>query len=293
MPDSRPQLPPLRDVIARHGLRARRSMGQHFLFDLNLTGRIARMATQFLPAPANDLSLGTVIEIGPGPGGLTRALLDAGTGHLVALEKDHRCLAALAELAEAYPGRLDVREADALALDAAGIGSPPRRIIANLPYNISTVLLLRWLTVLARDPTAFAGFILMFQSEVADRLVAPPRSKAYGRLSVITQWLCDVQPLFEIPARAFTPPPKVTSTVVGLRPRPKPLAAADMSVLERVTAAAFGQRRKMLRQSLKSLGADAGALISAAGVPETARAEELDVEAFCALARALTDQTAG
>lgn len=292
MPDPAPRLPPLRDVIARHGLGARKSLGQHFLFDLNLTARIVRAATQFLAPPAGDLSLGTVIEVGPGPGGLTRALLDAGTGCLVAIEKDHRCVAALTELAAAYPGRLDVRETDALSLDAAHIGAAPRRIIANLPYNISTALLLRWLADLARDPEAFSGFVLMFQSEVADRLTAHPRSKAYGRLSVITQWLCHVQPLFEIPARAFTPPPKVTSTVVGLQPRSQPLAAADMPILERITAAAFGQRRKMLRQSLRSLGTDASALLSAAGVPETARAEELDVEAFCALARALAARPA-
>ncbi len=290
MPESEPRLPPLRDVIARHGLGARKSLGQHFLFDLNLTARIVRAASQFLPPPGGDLSLGTVIEVGPGPGGLTRALLGAGTRCLVAIEKDHRCVAALAELADAYPGRLDVLETDALALDAAHIGTAPRRIIANLPYNISTALLLRWLADVARDPTAFSGFVLMFQSEVADRLNAHPRTKAYGRLSVITQWLCHVQPLFEIPARAFTPPPKVTSTVVGLQPRAEPLAAADMPTLERVTAAAFGQRRKMLRQSLRSLGADTGALLTATGVPETARAEELDVEAFCALARALSEQ---
>ena len=290
MPESAPRLPPLRDVIARHGLSARKSLGQHFLFDLNLTGRIVRAAGRFLPAPAGDLSLGTVIEIGPGPGGLTRALLGAGTGHLVAIERDPRCLAALADLAAAYPGRLEVREADALALNVARIGAMPRRIVANLPYNVSTALLLRWLGDLARDPNCFSGFVLMFQSEVADRLVARPRSKAYGRLSVITQWLCHVRPLFEIPARAFTPPPKVSSTLVGLRPHPQPLAAADMATLERVTAAAFGQRRKMLRQSLKSLGTDTGALLEAAGVPETARAEELDVESFCALARALANQ---
>ncbi len=291
MPNSEPRLPPLRDVIAKHGLNARKSLGQHFLFDLNLTGRIVRTASQFLPPPTGNLTLGTVIEIGPGPGGLTRALLSAGTGNLIAIEKDHRCVAALAELAEAYPDRLDVRETDAIALDAAHIGAAPRRIIANLPYNISTPLLLRWLADVARDPSAFSGFVLMFQSEVADRLTARPRSKAYGRLSVITQWLCHVQPLFEVPARAFTPPPKVDSTVVGLRPRPMPLAAADMPTLERVTAAAFGQRRKMLRQSLKSLGADTGALLTATGVPETARAEELEVEEFCALARALAERT--
>jgi len=290
LPDTQPRLPPLRDVIARHGLSARKSLGQHFLFDLNLTDRIVRAASQFLPPPAGDLAAGTVIEIGPGPGGLTRSLLAAGVRRLVAVEKDPRCLAALAELAEAYPGRVEVREADALTIDTPSLGPAPRRIIANLPYNIATALLLRWLADLAADPAAFAGMVLMFQSEVADRLAARPRGKAYGRLSVISQWLCHVQPLFEIPARAFTPPPKVASTVVGLRPRPQPLAAAAMPTLERVTAAAFGQRRKMLRQSLKSLGADVGALLAAAGVAETARAEELDVTAFCALARALADQ---
>ncbi|HEX9790088.1 MAG TPA: 16S rRNA (adenine(1518)-N(6)/adenine(1519)-N(6))-dimethyltransferase RsmA [Kiloniellales bacterium] len=291
MPEPEPRLPPLRDVIARHGLNARKSLGQHFLFDLNLTDRIVRAASQFLPPPANDLATGTVIEVGPGPGGLTRSLLAGGARRLVAIEKDTRCLAALAELAQAYPGRLEVREADALSVDMATLCPAPRRIIANLPYNISTALLLRWLTNIAADPAALAGMILMFQSEVADRLTASPRSKAYGRLSVITQWLCHIQPLFTVPARAFTPPPKVDSTVVGLRPRAQPLAEAAMPVLERVTAAAFGQRRKMLRQSLKSLGADAGMLLATAGVPETARAEELDVAAFCALARALAAQT--
>lgn len=277
-------------MIARHGLSARKSLGQHFLLDLNLTDRIVRAARRFLPPPADNLATGTVIEVGPGPGGLTRSLLAGGVRRLVLVEKDRRCLAALAELAEAYPGRVDVREADALAIDAPSLGPAPRRIIANLPYNIATPLLLRWLADLAADADAYAGMILMFQSEVADRLAARPRRKAYGRLSVVVQWLCHVQPLFAVPARAFTPPPKIASTVVGLRPRPCPLAAADMAALERVTAAAFGQRRKMLRQSLKSLGVDAAALLAAAGVPETARAEELDVEAFCALARALSSR---
>ena len=282
-----PDLPPLREVIARHGLSARKSFGQHFLLDLNLTGRMVRAMADFIPAPDNDLTQGTVIEIGPGPGGLTRALLAAGTQRLIAIEKDRRCLGALGELAAAYPDRLEVVEADALDVDAATLGSAPRRIAANLPYNVATPLLLRWLTALAAEPTAFAGLVLMFQKEVAARLTAVPATKAYGRLSVVTQWLCEARPLFEVPARAFTPPPKVVSTVVGLRPRARPLAPASMAALERVTGAAFGQRRKMLRQSLRSLGVDTPALIAAAEVPETARAEELAVEEFCALAREL------
>jgi len=287
LPDIDPDLPPLREVIARHGLAARKSFGQHFLLDLNLTGRMVRTLGDFLPGPAGDLAQGTVVEIGPGPGGLTRALLAAGAGRLIAIEKDRRCLAALAELTAAYPERLEVVDSDALDIAAETLGEAPRRIVANLPYNVATPLLLRWLTALAADPNAFAGLVLMFQKEVAERLTAVPSTKAYGRLSVITQWLCEVRPLFEVPARAFTPPPKVVSTVVGLRPRAQPLAPAPMAVLERVTGAAFGQRRKMLRQSLKSLGVDTPALIAAAQVPETARAEELTVEKFCAIAREL------
>jgi 16S rRNA (adenine1518-N6/adenine1519-N6)-dimethyltransferase len=291
MPEIGPDLPPLREVIARHRLAARKSFGQHFLLDLNLTGRMVRTLGDFLPGPAGDLAQGTVVEIGPGPGGLTRALLTAGAGRLIAIEKDRRCLAALAELTTAYPDRLEVLDADALDIATETLGEAPRRIVANLPYNVATPLLLRWLTALAADPNAFAGLVLMFQKEVAERLTAVPSTKAYGRLSVITQWLCEVRPLFEVPARAFTPPPKVVSTVVGLKPRAQPLAPAPMAVLERVTAAAFGQRRKMLRQSLKSLGANTPALIAAAQVPETARAEELTVEKFCALARALEEQS--
>jgi 16S rRNA (adenine1518-N6/adenine1519-N6)-dimethyltransferase len=287
LPEPAPDLPPLREVIARHGLRARKALGQHFLLDLNLTGRIARAPGGFLEGPAGELSQGSVIEVGPGPGGLTRALLAAGAAHVVAIEKDRRCLAALAELEAAYPGRLELIEADALKIDAARLGRPPRRIVANLPYNISTPLLLSWLSALAAQPGAFAGFVLMFQKEVAARLTARPRRKAYGRLSVITQWLCEARLLFEVPARAFTPPPKVTSAVVGLRPRPEPLAPASLPSLERVTAAGFGQRRKMLRQSLKSLDVDVAELLAAAKVAETARAEELEVADFCALARAL------
>jgi 16S rRNA (adenine1518-N6/adenine1519-N6)-dimethyltransferase len=270
-------LPPLREVIARHGLGARKSLGQHFLLDLNLTGRIARAAP--------DLSRGTVIEVGPGPGGLTRALLAEGATNLVVVEKDRRCLEALAELAVAYPGRLEVVEGDALKMDLAALGPAPRQIVSNLPYNISTALLVRWLTALADDPAAFSALTLMFQKEVAARLVAMPRSGPYGRLSVLTQWLCAARPLFDIPPRAFTPPPKVVSSVVALTPRAEPLAPASLAALEKVTAAAFGQRRKMLRQSLKSLGGDTARLFEATGIAPTARAEELAVEEFCALAR--------
>ncbi len=273
------ELPPLREVIARFGLGARKALGQHFLLDLNLTGRIARAAP--------DLSQGCVIEIGPGPGGLTRALLAEGARHVIAVEKDRRCLEALAEIAAAWPGRLEVIEGDALQVDLATLGSAPRQIVANLPYNISTALLVRWLSALAGDPQAFSAMTLMFQKEVAERLLAAPRSRHYGRLSVLTQWLCETRALFDIPPRAFTPPPKVTSTVVALMPRAQPLAPARLELLERVTAAAFGQRRKMLRQSLKSLGGNTARLFEATGIAPTARAEELSVEEFCALARAV------
>ncbi len=224
-----------------------------------------------------------MIEVGPGPGGLTRALLAAGASRVVAIERDHRCLAALGELAAAFPGRLRVVAGDVLDIDTAQLCPPPRQIVANLPYNISTVLLLRWLD----QVRAYQGLTLMFQKEVALRLVAGPGSRTYGRLSVITQWLCETRLMFHLPARAFTPPPKVTSTLVGLSPRAEPLDPAPKAALQRVTAAAFGQRRKMLRSSLKSLGVDAARLIAAAGVDPTARAEALDVAQFCALARAL------
>jgi 16S rRNA (adenine1518-N6/adenine1519-N6)-dimethyltransferase len=267
-------LPPLKQVIGRHGLSARRSLGQHFLFDLNLTGRIARAA--------GDLSTGTTIEVGPGPGGLTRALLDAGAARLIVIERDDRAVAIQEEIAAHYPGRLEILAADALTVDIAALGEPPRRIVANLPYNISTVLLLAWL----RRAEAFESLTLMFQKEVVDRLAAAPGSPDYGRLSVITQWLCTVRPQFNVAREAFTPPPKVASTVVRLVPRPAPLAPARMETLERVTAAAFGQRRKMLRSSLKTLG-DADALLAATGITPTLRAEDVPVEGFCALARAV------
>jgi len=266
-----PDLPPLRDVIRRHGLNAKRRLGQSFLLDLNLTARIARAA--------GDLSGINVIEIGPGPGGLTRALLDAGAAEVIAVEKDSRCIEALGELCSAYPGRLRIIEGDALEIDAAELTDGPRKIVANLPYNIATPLLLSWL----RSIESFSGLTLMFQKEVADRITASPGSKSYGRLSVITQWLCETRHEFNVSKEAFTPPPKVTSTVVSLRPRDEPLAQATWNNLETVTATAFGQRRKMLRSSLKSLRLD----IEDMGIDPTARAEELSVEQFCALARAI------
>ena len=267
-------LPPLRDVLAAHGLTARKSLGQHFLLDLNLTGRIARAA--------GDLGRGTTIEIGPGPGGLTRALLEQGARQVIAIERDDRAIAIQQEIAAAYPGRLEIIADDALRVAVERLGEAPRRVVANLPYNISTVLLLAWL----RHVDAFESLTLMFQKEVVDRLAAAPRSSDYGRLSVMAQWLCEVRPLFNVDKRAFTPPPNVMSTVVQLLPRPQPLAPARRQTLERVTAAAFGQRRKMLRSSLKALG-PAEDLLAAAGIVPTARAEELPVEAFCALARQL------
>jgi len=276
-------LPPLREIIARHGIIADKRLGQNFLLDLNLTHRIARAAGQ--------LEHCTVVEIGPGPGGLTRALLIAGARRVVAIERDPRCLAALAELAAAYPGRLELLAGDARELDPAALSSPPRKIVANLPYNIATALLLRWLDRI----DAYESLTLMFQREVAERLVAMPRSPAYGRLSVIVQWLAEPKILFDLPPSAFVPPPKVTSSVVSLLPRAIPLAPADKARLERVTAAAFGQRRKMLRASLRALGVPAEPLLDAAGVAPTARAEELSVGEFCAHARALeaADQAAG
>ena len=266
-------LPPLRDIIAAFDLRAKRQLGQNFLLDLNLTGRIARAA--------GDLTGCTVLEVGPGPGGLTRALLAEGARHIVAIERDPRCIDALAMLSAAYPGRLSLVNDDALAVDEGTLIEGPCKLIANLPYNIATPLLIKWL----HHPERFISLTLMFQKEVADRLVAVPRSKAYGRLSIITQWLYEVKPLFDISPQAFTPPPKVTSTVVSLTPRAKPLAPANFAILEKVTAAAFGQRRKMLRASLKTLRPDAEALLQAADIDPTRRAEELSVEEFCRLAR--------
>lgn len=271
-----PSLPPLRDVIATHRLRAKRSLGQNFLLDLNLTGKIARAA--------GDLGGVNVIEIGPGPGGLTRALLDADAGRVIAIEHDRRCVEALSELQSAYPDRLTVIEADALKVDISALAPAPRKIVANLPYNIAAPLLIGWLRRIAAAPGSISGMTLMFQREVADRLTAQPGSKDYGRLTIISQWLCQIQRMFNLPPEAFTPPPKVISTVVNFMPRPEPLASADLASLEKITAAAFGQRRKMLRSSLRGLAIDLQSL----NIEGTRRAEELTVEQFCALARALS-----
>ena len=268
-------LPPLREVIAAHGLDARKRFGQHFLLDLNLTRRIARAA---LP-----LGEGTVIEIGPGPGGLTRALLLEGATRVVAIEIDPRAIAALRELEAVAGGRLQLVEADALKVDIAALGPPPRRIVANLPYNVSTALLVRWL----HQSAAIADMVLMFQKEVADRLAAAPRTKDYGRLSVLTQHVCTVQRLFDIAPSAFVPPPKVVSSVARLTPKPDGLSANGLGALERLTAAAFGQRRKMLRSALAGVLADPVGVLESLGLRPTARAEELSVGDFVRLSKAL------
>ena len=312
-------LPPLREVVARYGLDAKRSLGQNFLFDLNLTARIARAA-----GPFDDT---IIVEIGPGPGGLTRALLEQGA-QVIAVERDPRCLPALEEIAAHYPGRLTIVEGDALEIDIAAlvrthapvipdaretsdresranseknanspldlrpVGNDNRasaRICANLPYNVATALLTRWIAA-EPWPSVFDRYVLMFQKEVALRIVATPKERAdYGRLAVLCGWRTRARILFDVSPAAFTPPPKVTSSVIELTPNPRPLHC-DPRALSRVTQAAFGQRRKMLRQSLKSLGVDAAALLVAAGIDETKRAEEIDVAGFVALANALSAQ---
>lgn len=313
-------LPPLREVVARYGLDAKKSLGQNFLFDLNLTARIARAA-----GPFDDT---VIVEIGPGPGGLTRALLEQGA-RVIAVERDPRCLPALEEIAAYYPGRLTIVEGDALEIDIAALvrthapvipdaretsdresssalmasdmdsSSGPRpvgndsrrsaRICANLPYNVATALLTKWIAA-EPWPSVFDRYVLMFQKEVALRIVATPKERAdYGRLAVLCGWRTKARILFDVSPAAFTPPPKVTSSVIELTPNSKPLHC-DPRALSRVTQAAFGQRRKMLRQSLKSLGVDAAALLAAAGIDETKRAEEIDVAGFVALANALSAQ---
>lgn len=271
-------LPPLREVIATHGLSARKELGQNFILDLNLTAKIARMA--------GDLSACDVIEIGPGPGGLTRGLLAEGARRVIAVEKDRRCLPALNQIAEAHPGRLEVIEGDALAVDLSGRLTPPVRIVANLPYNVGTELLIRWLTPPAWPPF-WSSLTLMFQREVAERITAAPGSRAYGRLSILAQWRCEARIVMDLPPQAFVPPPKVSSAVVHLTALPAPRFPADPATLERVVAAAFGQRRKMLRASLRGLTPGIEELLNAVGIPPTARAEEIGIEGFCALARAL------
>ncbi|MFC6488775.1 16S rRNA (adenine(1518)-N(6)/adenine(1519)-N(6))-dimethyltransferase RsmA [Nitratireductor sp. GCM10026969] len=270
-------LPPLREVIQRHGLFAKKALGQNFLLDLNLTRRIARVA-----AP---LEHATIIEVGPGPGGLTRALLSEGAARVVAVERDERCIAALEEIAAHYPGRLEIVADDALAVDFARLaaGAGPVKLVANLPYNIGTELLIRWLTP-ERWPPFYQSMSLMFQREVAERIVAPPGSRHYGRLGVLAGWRTDARIAFDVSPEAFTPPPKVTSSVVEIVPKKAPLPV-EAGKLARVTEAAFGQRRKMLRQSLKRLGGEA--LLAATGIDGTRRAETLSVEEFVTLANAL------
>jgi 16S rRNA (adenine1518-N6/adenine1519-N6)-dimethyltransferase len=269
-------LPPLRDVIRRHGLSARKSLGQNFLLDLNLTARIARAA-----GPLEGV---TVVEVGPGPGGLTRALLAAGARRVIGIERDPRAVGALAEIAMHYPGRLEIIEADALNFDPrAHLDTGPTRVVANLPYNVATALLVAWLSATPWPPW-YDDLVLMFQREVAERLIADPGSGGYGRLSVLAGWRCRAKLLFDIAPSAFVPPPKVTSSLVRLTPRPDPLAA-ELADLERVTAAAFGQRRKMLRQSLKTLVPDPMPLLAAAGIATTARAQDIPIAGFVALAR--------
>ncbi len=269
-------LPPLREVIATHGLRARKELGQNFLLDLNLTSRIARVA-----AP---LEAATIIEVGPGPGGLTRALLAEGARKVIAIERDERALPALAEIAAAYPGRLEVISGDALEIDYAALADGPTKLVSNLPYNIGTELLTRWLTV-EPWPPFFESLTLMFQREVAERIIARPGDDAYGRLGVLCGWRTEARIAFNVGREAFTPPPKITSSVVHLRPKTLTdgVRARDLEV---VTRAAFGQRRKMVRQSLKSLGVPMEPLLAAAGLEGSERAEELPVETFLKLAQA-------
>lgn len=272
-------LPPLREVIAAHGLNAKKSLGQNFLLDLNLTRKIAR--------GAGDLTDSAIIEVGPGPGGLTRALLMEGAKHVIAIERDARCLPALEEISAAYPGHLTVIEDDAMTVDEAALASPAK-IVANLPYNVGTALLIKWLTM-EPWPPFWTSLTLMFQREVAERIVATPGGKAYGRLAVLSQWRSTPAILFDVPPTAFVPAPKVTSSIVHITPSAPPANAPSIGALGRVTAAAFGQRRKMLRGSLKQLTATPEPLLEAVGIDPTARAEEVDVAGFCRLAKAFED----
>ena len=271
-------LPPLRQVISDHGLSARKSLGQNFLLDLNLTAKIARQA--------GDLTGCDVLEIGPGPGGLTRGLLAEGARRVLAVEKDARCIPALEQIAAAYPGRLQVVNGDALSIDPLLHLTPPVRVAANLPYNIGTELLVRWLTPPSWPPF-WLSLTLMFQREVAERIVALPGSKAYGRLAILAQWRSEARIVLSLPPEAFTPAPKVSSAVVHLKALPKPRFEADAAVLSRVVATAFNQRRKMMRAALKGLAPDIEDRLIAAGIAPTTRAEQVPLEAFCALARAV------
>jgi 16S rRNA (adenine1518-N6/adenine1519-N6)-dimethyltransferase len=269
-------LPPLREVIAKHQLSARKALGQNFLLDLNLTARIARIP--------GDLSQTDVIEVGPGPGGLTRGLLSEGARRVLAIEKDPRCLPALGEIADAYPDRFNVIEGDALEVDPLEHLTPPIAICANLPYNVGTELLIRWLTP-KEWPPFWSSLTLMFQKEVAQRITAQPGSKAYGRLAILSQWRAEAHVALTLPPEAFSPPPKVHSAVVHLTALPEPRFPADAKILERVVAKAFNQRRKMLRAALKGMAPDLEDRLLAAGIQPTERAEQVSLEAFCALAR--------
>ncbi|MFY1708807.1 16S rRNA (adenine(1518)-N(6)/adenine(1519)-N(6))-dimethyltransferase RsmA [Tritonibacter scottomollicae] len=275
-------LPPLREVIATHQLSARKSLGQNFLLDLNLTAKIARQA--------GDLTGCDVLEIGPGPGGLTRGLLSEGARRVLAIEKDQRCLPALEEIAAAYPGQLQVINGDALEVDPLAHLTPPIRVAANLPYNVGTELLVRWLTP-KEWPPFWQSLTLMFQREVAERIVAKPGSKAYGRLALLAQWRAEARIAVSLPPEAFTPPPKVSSAVVHLTALPEPRFPADAAILSRVVAAAFNQRRKMLRASLKGISPQIEDHLNAAGIPPTERAEQVSLEGFCALARSLAQSS--
>ncbi len=271
-------LPPLRSVIETHGIAAKKSLGQNFLLDLNLTAKIARMA--------GDLSNSDVLEVGPGPGGLTRGLLAEGARKVLAIEKDSRCMSALAEISDTYPGQLEVINADALTIDPTQYLSPPIKVAANLPYNVGTELLVRWLT--PKDwPPFWDSLTLMFQREVAQRIVAEPGSKAYGRLAILSQWRSDPRIVLDLPPEAFSPAPKVSSAVVHLKALPRPRFEADAATLSKVVAAGFNQRRKMLRSALKGIAPDIEDRLLAAGIKPTERAEQVSLEAFCALARQL------
>lgn len=269
-------LPPLREVIATHGLVAKKALGQNFLLDLNLTAKIARQA--------GDLTQSDILEIGPGPGGLTRGLLAEGARRVLAVEKDQRCMPALAQIAQAYPNRLQVINGDALEINPLDHLTPPVRVVANLPYNVGTELLVRWLTP-PEWPPVWSSLTLMFQREVAERIVAQPGSKAYGRLALLAQWRSNARIVLNLPPEAFSPPPKVSSAVVHIQALPAPRYPCEAKVLERVVAQAFNQRRKMLRAALKGAAPDIEDRLLAAGIKPTDRAETIDLERFCALAR--------
>lgn len=273
-------LPPLRAVIATHGLAARKSLGQNFLLDLNLTARIARAA--------GDLTGADVLEIGPGPGGLTRGLLAEGARRVLAVEKDSRCIPALEEIAATCPGRLTIIEGDALEIDPLAHLAPPIKVVANLPYNVGTELLVRWLTP-PQWPPFWQSLTLMFQREVAERIVARPGSKAYGRLAILAQWRTEARIVMQLPPGAFTPPPKVSSSVVHITALPQPRFPADPQVLQDIVARAFNQRRKMLRAALRGVAPDIEDRLRAAGITPTDRAETVPLENFCALARSLAE----